>query len=181
MAFMCPEITINFPHLMVDTETLSTANNAAIISICAVPFNPQLGTYDSNYFYQEIDHDSLELFHKCPHTIDWWTQQTTPMPKGTTPIKVALDELRTYFCKQPYTAIWANSPSFDITILRNAFNTFKITWPFPYWLEHDVRTIKQVFKLPNLQNSHHAYKDCLNQINLVTQVYSILASKDSQS
>lgn len=167
MAFVCPENLIEFPDLMVDIETLATTPNAAIIAICAVPFNANIGNTDLQYFYEEINHDSLELFDHCENTITWWSQQTMPMPKGTTSIKTALKSLEEYLKKQPYQTIWANSPSFDLVILKNAFSKFNLTWPIPYWAEQDVRTARHIAKLPKITNSHHAYKDCINQIQTV--------------
>lgn len=36
--------------------------------------------------------------------------------------------------------MWANSPAFDLVMLRNAFNKHHVDAPWGFWIERDFRT-----------------------------------------
>jgi len=153
---------------MVDIETLSTRPNAAILSIAAVPFNQQSGKYSSAHFYQEIDESCYNAeFHIDPKTVAWWENRTAYRPHGTTPPGLVLKEFSDYLTQLRPTYIWANSPSFDLVILKEAFRIYEIKWPHNSWDERDVRTLRGLSTTPKFQPTHDAVQDCLLQIHLV--------------
>lgn len=165
MAFCTPS---PYPDLMVDIETLSTRPNAAILSIAAVPFNPQSGKYSSEHFYQEIDESCYGTeFHIDPKTVAWWEGRAAYRPHGTTPPNIVLEAFSDYLTQLRPTYIWANSPSFDLIILKEAFRFYNIVWPHDFWNERDARTIRALGNAPKFKPTHNAIQDCLLQIHAV--------------
>lgn len=169
-------------HVMIDIETGGVEPGAAIFSIGACMFNPDTLDPPSLYFYTEISHKSCEAAGLLlnPDTMNWWSQQKNPPPDGKSTIQNALQQFTLWISNAPSQtgkktlAYWANSPSFDVTILKHAMNLFNIKWPFPFYMERDVRTIKAViFRDKNyiLDNSHNALEDCRNQVLLVQHAY----------
>lgn len=165
-----------YPDLMIDIETLSVDPRAAIASIAAVQFNALTGEFIPDTFYEEIDHAALPpQFHVDPKTIAWWAKQPTPMPLGTTDLKTACQRLFPFMLQYAPSRIWANSPSFDLVILKHAFAYYKLDWPIPFWCERDVRTLKDLAKIPNdFLPTHGALADCFSQIRTVCDGYRAL-------
>jgi len=165
MAFCPPN---PYPDLMVDIETLSTHPNAAILSIAAVPFNHKTGTYSEVNFYKEIDEKLYgPEFHIDAKTVAWWDKQIQHKPQGTTPPRFALLDFAVYLAQTQPTYLWANSPSFDLVILKEAFCSYNIVWPHDFWNERDVRTIRALANTPKFKPTHNAIQDCLLQIHAV--------------
>jgi hypothetical protein len=165
-------------HLMVDIETLSTKPNAAILSIGAVGFHPTTVIESPPWFYIEVDPESMgSEFNREPATLDWWAKQAH-QPTGSTPIQEALNNFLNFLSSKKWCAIWANSPSFDLVILKSAFELCGLVWPLPYYIEHDVRTVNNLLltKQQKIKPTHHAIHDCQGQILRVQQGYSLLAA-----
>jgi len=79
--------------------------------------------------------------------------------------------------------IWANSPSFDLEILKNAFDFSGQMWPFGFWAERDVRTIKEAaypcsspddFPPFETGTAHDAVDDCIKQCLQVQHCYHVI-------
>lgn len=169
-------------HLMLDLETGGTQPGCAIFAIGACVFNPYQFENPKHTFYTEISHTScMEIGLKFePDTMRWWKGLA---PNGNTHIQTACQDFLHWLHGLPQklqehiSAHWANSPSFDYTILKHVFNIYHYTWPFPYWQERDVRTLK-FLAYPNgdhpLNNTHNALNDAINQSELVQQAYLTL-------
>lgn len=169
-------------HLMLDLETGGTHPGCAIFAIGACAFNPLTSELPPETFYIEISHQScMELGLRFEReTMCWWKGQA---PNGETHIQTALGALLHWINNLPaklnehITAHWANSPSFDYAILKHVLNMYHYTWPFAYWQERDVRTLKTI-AFPNnnyhLNNSHNALNDAINQCLLVQHAYQTL-------
>jgi hypothetical protein len=167
----------NTTHIMVDIETMSTASNAAILSIGACAFDPaQLDDFDSitDRFYTTISIESNEAAGRdiSGGTIAWWLQQSKAAQEALfePPIRTlhaALTEYRIWAdeLRPKFNFVWANDPDFDCVILKNAADATKVKWPFPYYLNRSVRTIKHLAwpndDAPNLRvgTVHHRAVD----------------------
>lgn len=157
-----------YPDMMVDIETLSTRPNAAIISIAAIPFSAEKGTYSPDQFYVEIGGDLYpNNFHIDPKTIAWWERQSIARPTGNETPNDSLQHFQEYLIQQAPIYLWANSPSFDLVILKEAFRFYEIPWPHDFWNERDVRTIRALGTTPKFKPTHNALQDCLLQIHAV--------------
>ena len=166
-------------HIMVDLETLGTEDDSVILSVAAVKFDIKTGEI-LDKLYKKIDiEDSMKLGFKIyPDTFKWWVKQNVESFKeafndSITEFEV-LDELMEFIGKDDF--LWANSPTFDISMLRYHLktNNYIIHWNF--YNQRDVRTIasidnkikKEIVK----QNPmiHNALEDCLIQIKYVVKI-----------
>lgn len=165
--------------LMIDLETLGVNPGCSILSIGAVLFDPHSLEPPQRSFYIEICRQScLDAgLTEEPNTLEWWATQGN-MPVGTTPLKTALDSFFLWISNhQPITGLWANSPSFDFTILKAA--CLHRHYPLYYGLERDVRTVKALF-FPKLKlaNDHNALSDATNQAKLIQLAYWRIKNED---
>ena len=63
-------------HLMIDLETLSTEQNAIILNIGAIGFDPfSSNVYTQHSFYARIDLESQPTRHESEQTLKWWMKQ----------------------------------------------------------------------------------------------------------
>lgn len=174
-------------HLMVDLETMSTHHNAAITSIGAVIFDPNDESIDGQpSFYQAISLESNEKEgrHFSGSTIAWWLKQSEEaravLLTDVLPLHGALMRFKLWIAEHDPIICWANSPSFDCAILKSAFGDQKMHWPFEFWKERDVRTIKDA-AYPNgdcpqirLGVAHGALDDAMSQALVVQRCFSAL-------
>lgn len=172
---------MDYKHIMLDLETLSTKGDAAILSIGAVVFdlkNKLIG--DS--FYNTINlQDCIDLKLRIDaSTFYWWINQSEIARQKICdhPINMNLALLNfTSFCKKHLDEnfeIWSKGQSFDISILKNAYQSSKLPCPWNYLNERDVRTyvreLDQEFHVYNYENSHDPVSDCIDQIKTMFNV-----------
>ena len=198
-------------HLMIDIETLSTRSNAAIVSIGACLFNPELeadepcaGVLDSFIVGVNPDYYYTGRFHVDPKTEAWWKKQSKEVRAGlkinmVSTLPLAMDKFTTWVEEQEFvktatpwkdgsSRVWANSPQFNLVILRSAAqHTYGSTndVPWHYRQETCCRTHTYlnrsrlwppggVAALPRLEPStceglvaHRADHDAIRQARLV--------------
>lgn len=173
-------------HAMLDIETLSTDNNAFITSICLQTFYPnKTGTTDEPVFTAVFDPwVEQEGSHIDPNTILWRQRQNDASkselrrrPREYHNFKEAFERLAKFVDHYNIKVVWANSPSFDCTIINHAALRTLGKPIFPYYAERDVRTVRHLLEVATgkkveLNNNHLAITDALNQIELVQQLYS---------
>lgn len=137
--------------LMVDLETGATGPDAAIVAAAFVVFD----TLDPPGTFIEEFSCAIDPAESDKHgrrfsgsTLSWWTSQPEALTalgkmdlRSLLQMCEALDKLVT---KNRVKEIWANSPSFDITILRHLYNSMSRRFPMQFYAERDVRTIKSV-------------------------------------
>jgi len=172
-------------NIMIDIETMCNRSTASIVSIGAVQFDLKTGETGKT-FYQNIDLQScidagLTL---SASTIMWWIDKDKEAQNSlkSMPVKltVALNSFETWLeeCGGIYCDIWANSPSFDCVILKNAFNACDIELPWRYYNERDCRTLVQfnpeIKKQMINDLAHDALSDCLYQIKYCSAIYNTI-------
>ncbi|RRO02432.1 3'-5' exonuclease [Pectobacterium aquaticum] len=188
-------------NVMIDIEALGKKANAPIGSIGAVFFNPQTGELGEK-FYCRVDFENDMLNGAVPDgdTIKWWLRQSSDaraelISDDATPIWGALSAFSDWLTDHAESLgtlhVWANSPSFDCTILKTAFERTDIDVPWNYWNELDVRTMKEVgFAIMNMTPflgtaetigvKHNALDDAISQVALVSAVMSRLAGNKQE-
>jgi len=143
-------------HIVLDLETLSTENNALILSIGAV----KIKTGDENKieekFYRIINLESSMKydFHISAGTLKWWFSMDKKLIEKTftgieeEPVSIenALNDFSTFCNIDERLLIWGNSNSFDCTIIENAYKTLGLPCPFMFYQTRDFRTMKALFK-----------------------------------
>lgn len=173
-------------HLMIDIETLGTQPNAPIIAIGAVFFDPDTGELGA-----ELDtHISLITAMKNrpadPNTLRFWMNQSDEarhaMTSGDKPLDAALSTLanmiRQHTDPDQRLKVWANGPSFDLTILKHAYHQYNMNAPWPYNADRDVRTICDL-AAPNIDRNeftfngepHCALDDAKHQVKYVSAMW----------
>ena len=133
---------------MIDIETLATDRRAHILSIGAVRFDPYGGSVRIA--------DLLPGFYRAAtpyqpgrtvaaETALWWMQQSeearlhVSAPKDAQELAVVLDHLRQYL--RSTEEVWSHGSTFDLPILRDAYEQVGMKCPWHYRDERDTRTI----------------------------------------
>ena len=170
-------------HVMVDIETLGTACDAPILSIGAVAFDIESGEISAK-FYRGVDPTSaLERGRADGATLRWWMTQSDAARSaafsGNSLIAEALAAFRLWYAGLFRTPpIWANGPSFDISILETAFRTYGMKPPWKYNAARCVRTIKAIagdLKMPTRSGvEHNALDDAIYQAACVCACWRAL-------
>ena len=157
-------------NIVVDVETLSLESDAAIVSIAAVPFNPNVddvnifsvfevqmdGSGESlGEFYEVVNATSCALqgMHIDMETVHWWSRQK-PEAKAELlsrqPLNIgeAMNAFHNYLegMKKAYDAdivVWAQGADFDFPKIRNAYNKCLngVNRPWNYRDVRDARSI----------------------------------------
>ncbi len=170
-------------NVMLDLETMSTASNAAIVSIGAVKFslnddapNPIVDT-----FYCTVDAKScaalgLEI---SKATVEWWASQPREvmdsLRHNAIPLKKALTDFSKWYGSKSLPT-WGCGASFDNVIIANAYEAAGLIRPWKYWHDRCYRTMKEIIKLDEdvRQGTYHnALDDAMHQ---TTHLLKILGS-----
>lgn len=157
----------NFDRAMVDIETLGTKPGCVIISIGAVRFTIDDGVTDE--LFVSVDAESCEThgLEIDAQTLQWWLDQSTTAQQqlfGGEELERALRDLRSFVAGCEET--WANSPSFDLEILADAYDRVGISTPWSFWEERDYRTCRAVLEWPEKEQTgtaHNALDDARHQ------------------
>ena len=180
---------------MTDIETMDVTETAAILTIGSIMFDPRGNDTHETLRERSILVGPISLESNIregrtmnPGTVMWWMQQSKAAQEGLYTgdqmnLKMALEKWRQWVIKSSPkpTQIWANSPSFDCSIIKNAMAALNMHWPFQYWAERDVRTIKALAwpegNEPDFMGSgtaHDAVDDCVKQALLVQSGFRVL-------
>ena len=193
---MIPEI-----ELMIDIETLGTKPGAPVLEIACVafyldgsPLVPGYGRLVEPYrialpLQSQLDR-GLQI---DADTLGWWTKEERAgrlyelMREGETrtqTVTSALGGLKHFIASHRAgddrsICMWANSPSFDLTLLEHLFRTYEIAVPWTHREQADQRTwLRSVgcrstreLGIPFVGTEHCALDDATHQIKLVQEVY----------
>lgn len=174
---------MNFHNqVMIDIETMGKNTSAPIISIAAVRFHIENGELNIDVLRAFHEYVSLKSSMMCggipdAETILWWMQQPDEArsqferEKGIL-LPKALVKLAAFI--QPDDCVWGNGPTFDLSILKSAYERNYLTVPWNHQNERCLRTI--VALNPSIKENHqfkgtkhNALDDCINQIKYLFQ------------
>jgi len=175
-------------HLMVDIETFDTEVTATILAIGAVVFDPRADELEANQWHSTISTKSQHDRTVSEDTQEWWRQQDQDAQdsvfKGAQlPLAIALADFTRWINRQrpTCTRIWAKSPDFDCSILKNACEQHGVLWPFKFWEARCCRTAMELaypegdFPHVALDGSKHdALADAKKQAIEIQHAYHIL-------
>jgi hypothetical protein len=171
-------------QVMIDIETLSNRNNAAILSIGAVKFNIESGVIDT--YYQNIDASSAKKYnrHIDKGTLDWWSKKDPAALKAllvdVKPFDVVIKEFVEWYGVS--TPTWGNNSQFDLCIIESACFELEIPIPWKYWHTYCFKTVTHLFGINNgdirrveqEQGSggqwHNALDDAISQTNTLVKI-----------
>jgi hypothetical protein len=173
-------------NFMIDLETLGTFMNAPVVTVGAAFFDPMTGEIGAK-FYEKIDiADAMKYGTADAETIRWWLTQAPEAQKELASAKSAmadvLNALTAFYNTGRDAKVWANGPSFDVTILDYAYwKCLGKKAPWPFWNVRDVRTVVQLaeglVKKPaafTKGTAHNALDDCIFQIGYVSKMFAAL-------
>ena len=169
-----------FKDLMVDIETLGVSNNSVILSLAAVEFNKSTGETGKK-FYKKISIEScLEAGLVIDaDTLQWWMEKPNKVRaelfKGSIHLQRVLELFNSFMAGKNYK-VWANSPAFDLVLLKSAYKSCKMKEPWHFRDEMDVRTLDNL--LPKVRKNtsfkgdkHNALDDCYHQIKYLSSIF----------
>jgi 3'-5' exoribonuclease Rv2179c-like domain len=129
-------------RIMLDIETLGTGHDAAIVQIGACRFDLD-GT--RNEFTCHVSLTSADLGIIDGSTVGWWMTQDDAARRsvfapegGGASLESALRAFFEWCRKAPITEVWANAPTFDCALVRDAArrtaldagNVYVVPWSF---------------------------------------------------
>ena len=183
-------------NLMIDIKTLGTSRNAAIFSIGAAFFDPDSGDISAEIYILVDWVDGLNNGAVIdPSTLKFWLKQSVDARsellsnEGERLSELnALDTLTSFIEKHGVMErvyVWAKSPSFDCSLIRDMFNRIGLVdnaeYLWRFWNERDVRTVEALAKQLNVplpytktDVTHHALEDVRGQIRNVSTVISAI-------
>lgn len=164
--------------LMIDLETASTENNAAIVQLAAVEFGIPLSA-PRRHFNSYISLASCERvgMDVSVATMEWWNKQDPQLRArvfgGNEPIFDVLykfaDWVTAEFENCRNVELWGNGADFDCVILKNAYDSVGFGHPFDFRNHRCFRTLKSLAP-PSLSRlfpvnpvKHDALEDAKNQ------------------
>ncbi len=181
-------------HVMIDIETLGVKHTAPVLTIAAVFFEPYgdgpATPVEASQFHWVLNRRDqmaggalIEV-----ETLEWWLNQGEEARKAAfaippdTPLTEQLQEIQGILAHPEVEKVWANSPSFDLVILRSLFERTGVGFPYMFWEEMDVRTVRNLLiAMPSLEewpafegDQHNALHDALYQVKLVQMMYRML-------
>lgn len=162
----------SFNAVMVDLETMSTRNNAAIVSIGAVKFwlNVDQDSFSPDqFFHMAVDLASSQDagLDVDAETVKWWMQQDKEAQKALdrgVDLDQALKAFSSWFPKDAY--IFGNGATFDNVILRSAYAATKLPYPAIYKQDMCYRTLCRMSDVEPLKFDgvkHNALHDAMAQ------------------
>lgn len=182
-------------HVMLDLETMGQGNNAAIVAIGAVFFEPTTGEIGAS-FYQKIDLKSSAVYSEIDaSTVLWWLQQsdearaeitsedTYSLPDALAEFSDWIEQIENFKAR----VVWGNGSSFDNVIIENAYKAVGFCKkPWAFWNDRDVRTAVELGRklrgfdpkkdMPFEGTAHNALDDAIHQAKYVSAIYKALAS-----
>jgi hypothetical protein len=173
-----------FEHIMVDLETLSSREDAAILSIGAVRFDlEQLSLGEE--FYERVELASCEEkgLRISADTLLWWMEQTPEARKvfieqPQISLLSALSKFKEFVATNPNSVIWGNGATFDNMILRNAFRACGLSYPVSYRNDLCYRTMRRMFPVIKSEGGvvHNALDDARNQASTLLSIMKNIRS-----
>lgn len=180
-------------HIMIDLETFSTANDAAIVQIGAQVFDPtaedDAGVLIGKGICLNVDPQAaIDAGARLDwSTLYWWMSNpkafaTLAAPGTGLKLSEALSKLSDYVnaYNSRWAKVWANGASFDPPVLETSFRRCRITVPWAYNNVLDVRTMKWL--APGVSKvepevAHNALSDAKAQALYVARCYRAIKEK----
>lgn len=159
------------PHVMLDLETLSTANDGLVLAIGACKFDP-MGTGVDDAFYVVVDPIDAQAhgLKIDASTVMWWLEQDALARDALTladkvSLGTALEGFAMWFGSDSLP-VWGNGASFDNVLLRSSYKAAGIEAPWKFWDDRCYRTLKNLapeVKIERVGTHHNALDDAISQ------------------
>lgn len=189
--------------VMFDIETLGVKPGCIVLSAAALKFNRHKDFHEGEAYIDLIENGfakrvSFSLSRQMhlglqadQSTMDWYFNKNVGMLSeiersgaSTVDLKVTLLELNEFFTEVQNESgkdccIWANSPTFDIEIIKVLYEKCGVKFPFSYGRCMDVRTIRDSYQMmfgetpkPDRNKAHDPVYDCVYQTELLQRYWT---------
>lgn len=159
-------------HCMLDLETMSNGNRAAIIAIGAVIFDARNVEQEGFYAQVSLDSSVAQGMEMDTSTILWWLQQSDAARAAfknnekAQSLATVLNDFAIWLEQFHDVQMWGNGAAFDNTILSAAYRKCGQVQPWKFWNDRCYRTMKALF--PDVQcarfgTHHNALDDARTQ------------------
>ena len=168
-----------YTDLMIDIEALADTPDSAPAEIALVFFdrdNPAKAF--CKFRYEPSPISSIRMgFIVTASTLQWWDDQhMTIAPQSGEPLLEVLDEMATDIFRHAAKGlrVWSRGNSYDLAILKLAYNRANKPLPWDFWNERDVRTWLEgcQYKSPR-KNNHCALDDACNQASDIVEATAL--------
>lgn len=166
--------------IMLDIETMATANNAVITQIGACYFNRETGEVGEKFLIN-VSMESCVKYGLVinAETVAWWFSQKENVTflDNPQPLHVALAEFSKFV--KYNTPIWSHA-TFDFVVVMNAFRAVGLPAPMHYTKARDIRTLVDLtndgkwVETEKNHKTHNALDDCLCQVEYCTKCFNKL-------
>lgn len=182
-------------HVAIDLETLSTQQDATIISIGAVARAEGQPLDDCTKFYAACSTASQADRHVSPSTLKWWEDQSENARESLLfarsddcpTLEDGLNRLTEWLRKlgeQGEVFVWGNGAIFDIGILEHAYTRHSPFIPWNFRKTRDMRTLYDITSRFQLDCSvervgthHNALDDADYQSRIIMRSLELLGTK----
>lgn len=170
-------------HIMLDLETLSSANDAVIIAIGAMRFNIN-NFEETDTFYRVVNAKSAQRGggRVDGDTVMWWMGQSEEARKAicgddSVLIDTALIEFSKWVREKTLEGMWGNGADFDNVVLRTAYERLNKTAPWSHRENRCYRTMRSL--APDIKRiepkiPHHALHDAVAQAEHLSRIWKHL-------
>jgi exodeoxyribonuclease VIII len=182
--FLAPSTTKTpcVEHVMLDIETLGKGNDACILSIGMVKFNPSTDEiYDQIYVAVEPESCQAVGLKMDASTVMWWMSDERNIARGNMMRDERVDLQSALFGVAEWFGddkpVWGNGATFDNVILSSAFAACRIERPWKFWHDRCYRTLKSMAPQVKLVRSgvyHNALDDAISQAKHMQAVVKAL-------
>ena len=159
-------------HVMVDLETMGTGNDAAIISLGAVKFDPMTEEIGDKFYVRvSLESSKAHGLTLDASTIMWWMHPDRAAAREALivdedhDLATALEGFSMWYGTDTLP-VWGNGATFDNVILRAAFRACNMETPWPFWADRCYRTLKSLapdIQLERRGTHHNALDDAETQ------------------
>jgi len=139
-----------------DIETLDITSTSVVLSIGGAAFNIEdQDSYEDFEDNSRTFHAVLELQGQInlartisASTLLWWLRQSKAAQAGVfaeglqQSVPIALDAFTTFVESHKAQYLMGNGNTFDNTILRSLYEDYEQKFPFGYWGDVDLRTMR---------------------------------------
>lgn len=170
-------------HVMIDIETMGDGNEAALLSIGAVKFDPLIdGVLDSFYVAISLASSVAHGLKMSPSTVEWWLDpERQPAwiryaAEEKHDLYTAMDAFAHWYGPESLPT-WGNGATFDNIITRSGFDKAGVPMPWKFWDDRCYRTLKNLapdVKLVRQGVHHNALDDAVSQALHMQQVVAHL-------
>lgn len=177
--------------VMLDLETLSTRQDAAVVQIGACYFDRLTGAIGRSVKHTiPFNIATSKGAHIDPSTVAWWLEQSDEARSSI------LDSSFSMHCLEDYvdlmqvflkdcTKIWCHA-SFDIGIIQNMFRSTLSVFPISHRDVVDLRTLVYLADLnikqfPRVGTHHDALADCIFQVGYAVKALDKLYGTEENS